>query len=118
MSSTRVLVVEDETDARELTVRGLVRLGFQAEGAFDGRDALDRLERVLAGNFDLAHVADVEQTAGRTHRRVLFGSTAVGDGHLPPSEVHHAGTEAAVHVVQRCPATHSTNGRARRVRLP
>lgn len=45
MSGTRVLVAEDETDARELTVRGLVRLGFQAEGAVDGRDALERLER-------------------------------------------------------------------------
>jgi DNA-binding NarL/FixJ family response regulator len=44
MSVTRVLLVEDETDARELMVRGLVRSGFHAEGAVDGQDALQQLE--------------------------------------------------------------------------
>lgn len=45
MSAPRVLVVEDEADARELTVRGLLRCGFQAEGAVDGLDAVGRLDR-------------------------------------------------------------------------
>lgn len=45
MSAARVLVAEDEDDARELTVRGLVRMGFHAEGARDGLDAVGRLER-------------------------------------------------------------------------
>jgi DNA-binding NarL/FixJ family response regulator len=43
--SARILVVEDESDARELLVRGLVRQGFAAEGASDGAAALDMLSR-------------------------------------------------------------------------
>jgi DNA-binding NarL/FixJ family response regulator len=43
MSGQRVLVVEDEADARELTVRGLRRLGWQADGAEDGLAALEML---------------------------------------------------------------------------
>jgi DNA-binding NarL/FixJ family response regulator len=39
----RVLVVEDEVDARELLVRGLNRQGFHAEGACDGAVALEVL---------------------------------------------------------------------------
>lgn len=48
MTALRILLVEDEADARELTVRGLARHGFAAEGACDGLDALDR----LAGGWD------------------------------------------------------------------
>lgn len=44
-TAIRVLVVEDEDDARELTVRGLARLGYEAAGACDGVDALARLPR-------------------------------------------------------------------------
>lgn len=43
MNAQRILVVEDEADARELTVRGLIRHGFAASGACDGLDALDQL---------------------------------------------------------------------------
>lgn len=43
--TTRVLVVEDEVDSRELLVRGLTRQGFQAEGACDGAAALEVLGR-------------------------------------------------------------------------
>jgi DNA-binding NarL/FixJ family response regulator len=43
--SARVLVVEDESDARELLVRGLARQGFVAEGAADGSAALELLPR-------------------------------------------------------------------------
>ncbi len=39
----RVLVVEDERDARELLVRGLERQGFIAAGAADGREAVELL---------------------------------------------------------------------------
>ena len=39
----KVLVVEDEEDARELLVRGLIRHGYQAEGAVDGEAACSRL---------------------------------------------------------------------------
>lgn len=43
MSGQRVLVVEDEADARELTVRGLIRLGWDAAGAEDGLAAVGML---------------------------------------------------------------------------
>lgn len=43
--SARVLVVEDESDARELLVRGLTRQGFTAEGAADGAAAVELLPR-------------------------------------------------------------------------
>ncbi len=39
----RVLVVDDEDDAREMLVRGLGRLGWDAAGAADGLEALGRL---------------------------------------------------------------------------
>jgi DNA-binding NarL/FixJ family response regulator len=40
---TNVLVVEDESDARELLVRGLARAGYRAEGAVDGEQARPKL---------------------------------------------------------------------------
>jgi DNA-binding NarL/FixJ family response regulator len=45
MSAARVLIVEDEADARDLLVRGLNRLGFVADGAVDGVAALAMLEQ-------------------------------------------------------------------------
>jgi DNA-binding NtrC family response regulator len=45
MINARVLVVEDENDARDLLVRGLGRQGFTAEGAGDGLAALELLPR-------------------------------------------------------------------------
>lgn len=41
--SRRVLIVDDEADARELLVRGLLRGGWRATGAADGQEALDLL---------------------------------------------------------------------------
>ncbi len=45
MNNARVLVVEDENDARDLLVRGLNRQGFSAEGAGDGLAAVELLPR-------------------------------------------------------------------------
>ena len=41
----RILLVEDEDDARELLVSGLKRLGYQAHGACDGLAAVEQLDQ-------------------------------------------------------------------------
>ncbi len=43
-SGAQILIVEDEQDARVLLVNGLKRMGYQANGAYDGVDALAQLE--------------------------------------------------------------------------
>lgn len=43
MHTRRILVVEDDADIREATVDLLVDHGFDAVGAANGREALDRL---------------------------------------------------------------------------
>lgn len=42
----RVLVVDDEADARELVVAGLTRLGYDACGASDGQEAVGLFEGI------------------------------------------------------------------------
>ncbi len=44
----RILIVDDEADARELLVHGLARKGYAAEGACDGEEAC----ALLDGTFD------------------------------------------------------------------
>ena len=65
------------------------------------RSRCDRGERVLPGDLDLAHVADVEQPGPRAHRHVLGGDARVLDRHVPAGERHHAGVGSAMARVQR-----------------
>ncbi len=44
----KILIVEDEADARGLLLRGLIRLGYDAHGAQDGAEAAG----LLPGGFD------------------------------------------------------------------
>ena len=62
---------------------------------------LDRGQRVLAGDLDLAHVADVEDAGARPHGHVLVGDARVLDGHVPAGVRHHAGVGGAVTRVER-----------------
>ena len=57
---------------------------------------LDRRQRVLAGDLDLAHVADVEQPGPRAHGQVLVGDAGVFDRHVPAAELDHAGAKRSV----------------------
>ncbi len=57
-------------------------------------DPLDAGQGVAAGDFDLAHVADVEEAGARAHREVLVGDAAVFDRHLPSAKWDHAGASA------------------------
>lgn len=51
MKKSRVLVVEDENDIRELIVMHLAREGHHVDSCANGREALAKLEN---GNYDLA----------------------------------------------------------------
>ena len=57
---------------------------------------LHGFERALAGNFDLAHVGDVEQARRGADGHVLGGDAGVLDGHVPAAERDHAGAEGDV----------------------
>lgn len=84
-TSRRILVVEDETDARELLVAGLQRLGFAAEGASDGLEALALLTRgfdvvvtdLLMPRCDGLHLLDELRKKHPGIRRVVI--TSFGD---------------------------------------
>ena len=43
-----------------------------------------------AGNLDLAHVADIEESGVRPHALVLLNDPRVGEGHLPATKLDHA----------------------------
>lgn len=43
----RVLIVDDEVDARQMLIRGLARLGWHATGAADGAEAIARMDAGL-----------------------------------------------------------------------
>ena len=62
---------------------------------------LDRLQRVGAGDLDLAHVRDVEQPGPRADGHVLVDDARVFDGHVPAAELDHARTERAMPRVER-----------------
>ena len=57
-------------------------------------DVLDRLERALAGNLDLAHVRDVEQSGRGANRHVLGGDAGVLHRHVPAAKRDHASAES------------------------
>src|SRR6185503_12222418 len=60
-----------------------------------------RGQRILAGDLDLAHVADVEQAGARTHRGVLGDDARVLDRHVPAAKRHHPRAGGAVASVER-----------------
>src|SRR5262245_12916231 len=60
------------------------------------RDPLDGRDGVFAGNFNLAHVADIEDGSRGAHRHVLAGNAGVLDGHLPAGKRHHPGVQCTV----------------------
>ncbi|MDA3959714.1 MAG: response regulator [Planctomycetota bacterium] len=84
MSKRRVLVVEDEIDARELLVLGLQDLGYECQGAADGhqmlaamRDSWDVLvlDIVLPG-ADGIELLNAVRTAGLSCSVVIMSSFA------------------------------------------
>ena len=67
-------------------------VGGEEVGAADGFGSQD---------FDLAHVADIEQADGFPYGVVLVDEAGVLDGHVPSAEVDHFGAEGAMYGIER-----------------
>ena len=65
-------------------------------------DVLHGVEGAGAGNLDLAHVRDVEQTGCGPHGHVLGRDAGVLHRHVPSAEGHHPGAQGDVGGVQGC----------------
>ena len=63
--------VVDET-AVSIEQRGVLRLAGAEFRSIVGGDPVDQLQRVRTANFNLAHVADIEQSHALAHGAVLF----------------------------------------------
>ena len=80
---------------------GVVRLaGLQLVDGVGG-DEIGELGGFGAVDFDLAHVADIEDADGAAHGVVLIDDAGVLDGHVPPAEIHHLGSQGAMNGIER-----------------
>ena len=61
-----------------------------------GGDGVGELGGLGPANFDLAHVADVEQADGAPDGVVLLEDPGILDGHVPAAEVDHPGAQGAM----------------------
>ena len=75
---------------------GVLRLAVGELRGVVGGDVLDQLERMRAADFDLAHVADVEQARGGARGHVFGDDAGILDRHVPAAEIHHPGAHAAM----------------------
>jgi hypothetical protein len=57
--------------------------------------------RVFAGDLELAHVADVEETGALTDGKMLLRDAGVLDGHVPAAEGDHLCARRAMAGVER-----------------
>ncbi len=89
---------------------GILRLPDRELRRVVGRDALDGGECVLAGDFHLAHVADIEDAGTGADGVVLCREPAVFDGHVPAAEGHHLRTGCTMTGVQWCFLERSVGG--------
>src|SRR5262245_17652963 len=59
-------------------------------------DPLHGRNGVFASDFNLTHVADIEDGSRGAHRHVLTSNARVLNGHLPAGERHHPGMQCTV----------------------
>src|SRR5712692_7299695 len=57
---------------------------------------LEQRERPRPAQVELAHVAQVENAGGRTHRQVLFDYAGVAERHLEAAKLRHSRAELAM----------------------
>ena len=81
--------------------RGVLRLPHFELGSVVRRDALDGGKRILAGDLDFPHVADVEHPRPLADGHVLGRDPGIFHGHFPAAEWHHARARGAMASVQR-----------------
>jgi hypothetical protein len=62
-------------------------------------------------NPDLSHVAKIKDSRARSHSSMLLNDTRVLHGHLPPSEINHAGPKVEM-LFKESGATHQVSVRA------
>ena len=89
----RDFVDQDVVDESAVFVEqpGILRLADLQSGRVVSRDVIDEGAGLRPADFDLAHVADVEQAHGFAHGMVLVEDAGVLDGHVPAAEIDHFG---------------------------
>ena len=80
---------------------GILRLPHPQPAGVVARYPLDGREGVLAGDLELAHVADIEQPCPGPHGQMLVDDARVLDRHVPACKWHHPGVGRAVAGVER-----------------
>ena len=73
---------------------------------------LERRERALTVDLELAHVAHVEEAHRRAHRAMLLQDSAILHGHVPPAEFHHSRARFDMGVVERSSLERGVHGRS------
>jgi DNA-binding NtrC family response regulator len=90
MTRFKVLVVDDETDFRETTVKRLCKRNLQCEGADDGNSALARIQEVpfdvilldvrMPGKDGIETLREIKKIAPLTEVVMLTGHASVESG--------------------------------------
>ncbi len=115
-----ILVLIGGVDAQEIVVVGhlmhqdvvhksavfveqprIVRLAVLQLRDVVGGDEIGQPGRFRPVDFDLAHVADIEDADGIANGVVLGDDAGILDGHIPAAEIDHPGAERAMDGVQR-----------------
>ena len=100
------LVDQDVVDESAVLVEqaGVLRLADLQLVDGVGGDEIGELGGFRPANFDLAHVADIEEADRVAHGVVLVDDAGVLDGHVPAAEIDHLRAQGAMDRVQGCGA--------------
>ena len=66
-----------------------------------GGNKIDQPLRLRPADFDLAHMADVEQPDRCAHGLVFVHDSRILDRHIPPAEIDHPGLQPAMDGIKR-----------------
>ena len=99
----RHFVDQDVVDETAMLIEqpGILRLPVLQLGDAVGGDVVGQLHGFRPANFDLAHVADIEQADRVAHGVVFVDQAGILHRHIPAAEIDHLRAGRAVHFVQR-----------------